>query len=182
MISILIVNNENSNDFAKEIYRYLREIYPVIYIAKREIYVPVSNAKILICDIVDFDKIAGNDTIIIFKSFSNSVHNFTSIVGKCKLAIVDASSNSAIQYASTMKIPAITCGWSSKDTITLSSVSEHHAVINIQRNIVDFKNRELESQEIPIQLSCKINNFTLMSICMIILLFGDKKKLTNIYI
>ena len=61
----------------------------------------------------------------------------------------------------------LTCGLSSKDTLTLSSVTAESAVICLQREIGTLGGEVLEPYEIPVKLRRAVDRMELLSLCLL---------------
>ena len=79
--------------------------------------------------------------------------------------IIIASSDDERQLKSLAqaKIPVITCGLSSKDTITFSSKEEESAVISLMRSVKSIYGHTIEPMEIPISFPPKTDDFILLA-------------------
>jgi hypothetical protein len=84
-----------------------------------------------------------------------------------------------MEHVSYTKLPAITCGLLNRDTISLSSISDSSAVLDIRREIRSLDDSIAEPQEIPIRLGKPSDNFALMAACAIIILSGIKDSLIS---
>jgi hypothetical protein len=92
------------------------------------------------------------------------------------IAIVDSSKEDLLTYVATTGLPAITCGLSAKDTVTLSSIRTDSAVINLQRAITCFDGSLAEPQEIPVSRREDADSFALMAASAICLLAGKSPE------
>ncbi len=79
------------------------------------------------------------------------------------IAIVNSDETWSIKLMAELKIPAVTCGLSSKDTFTFSSKSDENAVISLMRSVKSVYKNLLEPMEIPISFSKDTDEFFLLS-------------------
>ena len=99
--------------------------------------------------------------IVIFKSKqSSSCH-----IKLCSsaISIVESSNKKAIRAISGNQNPCISCGMSSNDTITLSSISDTDATISIQRSINEINNASIEPCDVTVKLKNFCDGYTLLS-------------------
>ena len=87
--------------------------------------------------------------------------------------VVSSDNGPALAFAKEMGLPTVTCGFSSKDTITVSGISDESAAICLQRGILIGPDRTLEPHEAVIPLSQKRDAFDLMAMYVILLLCGQ---------
>ncbi len=82
-----------------------------------------------------------------------------------------ASSNlAAAEFLHRCGVRTITLGMSSKDTLTLSSITSDSAVLCLQRAICDLAGNTLEPVEIPLALSHQYDAFSILCACAILML------------
>ncbi|WRS28831.1 hypothetical protein U6B65_06820 [Oscillospiraceae bacterium MB08-C2-2] len=95
------------------------------------------------------------------------------------LAVVDSTNRELVHFVSKTKLPAITCGMASMDTITLSSITEESAVINLQRTITCLDGQLVEPQEIPIKLHSAAGKYAIMAAAAALIASGCLDILTS---
>lgn len=59
--------------------------------------------------------------------------------------------------------PAVTCGMSASDTVTLSSIHENRAVVTLQRTLTTLAGRPVEPGDFPVRLASPISPYGLMA-------------------
>lgn len=130
------------------------------------------NAPIWIQDIELLHKYPVEQAVFIFKEASALPAHFPGC-SHC-IAVVDASADrQMLEMIGQTMLPAITCGLSSRDTMTLSSIGQDSAVITLQRSICCFDGEMVEAQEIPLQLTSPMDNFTLMAAAAVLIATGN---------
>ena len=180
MLSITIAASKHDKAFWQAIKTTLENNFSVIYACERQLIVNGDKPEMIIADIGSFDAIQTDETIIIFKDKlninidSSSMHNV--------IAVVDSSNEKLMRFVAATKLPAVTCGLSARDTITLSSISRDSAVISLQRSVVCLDGTQAEPQEIPVNICSICDNFALMAIASIYILSGKTEYLSNIKI
>jgi hypothetical protein len=95
------------------------------------------------------------------------------------VAVVDSANVAALRQIGESSLPAITCGLSARDTLTLTSFSRDSAVLAVQRSITCFDGTVFEPQETPFFLADAIDSFVLMAAGAVFLLTGNAEKLKN---
>ncbi len=80
----------------------------------------------------------------------------------CGMAVVGSDNPAAIEFLAQARQPAITCGLSPRDTITLTSMTDTGAVVAIQRSILSLDGRASEPGELPVRLSAPTDSYAIM--------------------
>jgi len=177
---VLVAADQENEDFWQTVRRVLCEYYSTLLIRKRRIYAPAAPSGLMVLDAAAFDTVACDDMVILYKDPVAFSPRLTP--GRQTLAVVDSCDGAVMRQVSETKLPAITCGLSSRDTITLSSIDVDSAVINLQRSVTCFDGSVLEPQEIPVRLGAAIDNYALMALACVFILNGDARRLSKIYL
>ena len=85
-------------------------------------------------------------------------------------AVAHSASASALALLKHTDCPAVVCGMSSRDTVTLSGLQEPSAAVSVQRQIVDWNGGVIEAREIPVSLSTPLEGYSLLAACAVLLL------------
>lgn len=88
------------------------------------------------------------------------------------ISIVEEGNERALKMLKGSCAPTLICGMSSKDTLTLSSVSDNSAVVSLQREICDLNGNIIEPCEIQISHDEPFSKFELLAACAVLLLAG----------
>lgn len=91
-------------------------------------------------------------------------------IPKHGIAVVATASPQVRKAVAQSGLPAITCGLSAKDTITLSSSTADSLLISLQRGITSFSGAPVEPVEIPLTLSCPRNPLLVLPVAAVLLL------------
>lgn len=75
------------------------------------------------------------------------------------------------------RLPAVTCGLGTSDTLTLSSFTVDSAVISLQRQLTAFDGTPVEPFELPVSFSGKLEPFELLAAAAIFCLMGKQNPL-----
>lgn len=180
MISVVIAASNQDRKFWNAIQNILSRGFNSIHCVGRCADARSESAELFLADAGSFDLIYSETAIVIFKDAEKLDTKFET--NKQVVAIVDSCNKEALKLASETGFPAITCGLSTRDTITLSSINEDSAVINLQREITCFDGNVTEPQEIPVSLYSPIDSFALMCVAAIFILSGNTKHLSEIKI
>lgn len=99
-------------------------------------------------------------------------------------AIVNSQNMRAIELIKKIGVKAVTCGHSSKDTITFSSYTDDTIVISIQRAMQAMHGDEVEPFDLPVRIQSKIDLYSVLSFAgaLVLLCPPGHKGLTNIVI
>lgn len=95
------------------------------------------------------------ETIILYsKQHINDIQKsiLNKLCSHSRYIIMNADIFNKTQIISNRKINCITYGLNQKSTITISSIQEDKAIISIQRNMMNIKEKEVEMGEISIDL------------------------------
>ncbi len=88
------------------------------------------------------------------------------------LPIVDSSSDTALRLLCDSGNPTVTCGFSSSDSVTVSSISPDRAMLTVQRELPTIPGGVIEPCELAMRFSgCDIG-LALPVACIYILLYG----------
>ena len=97
---------------------------------------------------------------------------------KLKYLVINADMDSSLNIINNLKVNVITFGFSSKSTITASSV-EDNMLLCVQRKIINIEGKILEPQEIKTNITngkLKNNSHNLMGIATILLIYGKNEN------
>lgn len=134
-------------------------------------------AKLVLCDPEGAKSLRPDRAIIICKDADSLPDEYPEEGDS--IAVVDSSNPRTVEGVSTTRLPAITCGLSPRDTLTLSSYDEDSAVLGVQRAITCFDGSVAEPQEIPLRLSGPIDSFTLMAASSVFVMTGNTAHLKD---
>lgn len=178
LICVAVGGNGHDKKFLNALQNILNRNFGSINCVGRCIDARCRNAQIIISDLRSFDIICADTSVIVFRDGREHTEGFEADGNT--VAVVDSGSKDALIAVSKTGLPAITCGLAQCDTITLSSISEDSAVINIQRSITCFDGTVAEPQEIPVSLCSSIDNFALMCAALVFILSGNIELLSKV--
>lgn len=171
MIAVLIAANENDRDFWNETVRLLERGFATVRAYGGTLTLKKPNPSLVLCDTRSFEAVRAEHVMVVFKEARPLSVNLQG--ARQVIAVVDSSDDELARSVSETRLPAITCGLHSRDTITLSSMDEDSAMIGIQRTITGFDGSRTEPQEIPVRLTRPVDRFALMTTAAAFILSGN---------
>lgn len=180
MLSVIVSARKKDKDFWDTFGLLLEKNFQVIHAYGRRLISDCREPKMIVTDIDNFDTIQSDNTIIIFRDTVGI--NIDAVKGHMAVAVVDSCNEKLLPLVASTKLPAITCGLSAKDTLTLSSIGTDNAVIDLQRSVTCFDGSVAEPQEIPVRLGGSADSFALMAAASICILSGEIELLHKIQI
>lgn len=96
-----------------------------------------------------------------------------------QIAIVDSADAAVREHLARRRLPAITCGLSGADTLTLSSLTADSAMIALQRQITAFDGTKTDPFELPVLYSQRIETFDLLAAAAVFCLMGRRSPLSG---
>lgn len=88
------------------------------------------------------------------------------------IGICEDSNQKALKLFEKSKIPVISCGMNSKNTVTLSSLNSDTLFASLQRTVTDITGKEIEPEEFRIKLKKSYRPFSVMASAAVLLLCG----------
>ena len=177
MISVIMAASDKDISFRRDMCRTLDESFSTLYTAKSRLEAMGDGTQLLLTDCRTFESIFTDAALLIFKDTGG--FSPESIMAKSIIAVVDSGNPEIMAFVSGTKFPAVTCGLSPRDTITLSSINVDSAVVNLQRTLTCLDGSFVEPQEIPVTLKRPIDSFTLMAAAAVFILSGNTPKLLH---
>jgi len=177
LISVVVVADAQYKDFFDKLADMAGTFISLVRVWKNEITIESDCSHLLIADHESFKSITPQSRIIVFGGKAN--HDILHLVNEHTVAVVNSCNTEQLEYISSIKLPAITCGLHAKDTITLSSIEHDRAVINLQRGLTCFTGESAEAQEFPVSFEAPVDSYLLMAYGAILILTGNADKLVD---
>lgn len=95
------------------------------------------------------------------------------------VAVLNSANHAAVKLAASRRIWAMTCGLSSVDTFTLSSLMTDSAVISLQRSLTAFDGTRIEPFDLPVRLLRKMDPFVLLACTAVCCMLGNHNPLAG---
>lgn len=161
IISIIIVGDLEDASIGNFFFENLSKQFSVSYFSNGRFLESGIGQEIML---YETDKIAQcnfkNCVMIIKKQCSINICNeFESNT----VAIVSSEQQNHLKLLSKLNLRTITCGSSSKDTVTFSSKNDDEIVISLQRAISTINGEIIEPFEMPMKKSIEDDDFTLLA-------------------
>nr|WP_319488015.1 hypothetical protein [uncultured Caproiciproducens sp.] len=153
------------------------ERYGGVQYCSAENLVRLGNDKIefLLYDCEKLPYIELDGGIILFKnSFHSSEKN---LIPEGFLSILEMKNSSAAEMLNGTGTAAITCGTSSKDTLSIAGLDEMSAALSLQRSVMTIGGKMLEPHDFTVRLLSKLSPTRILAVCAVLLLSGiDSSK------
>lgn len=88
------------------------------------------------------------------------------------IGICESSNKQALEIFEKNRIPIISCGMNSKNTVTISSLNNKNLLLALQRTIIGLNENETEPGEFKIKLKKDYKPFSVMASAAVLLLYG----------
>jgi len=180
LTTILIAADPADNVFWDPISSVLQQRYSTLLVRGKQVTVPQQPARVALLDAGGYAHLQSAETVVLFRR-TRSISQGLLPPENC-VAVVDSCDDELLRFVSGTRVPAITCGLSARDTMTLSSMGEDSAVLNLQRSVTCFDGAVADPQEIPVKLTRSINSYTLMALACTFILCGDIAGLAGLKI
>lgn len=177
MTTVLMGVGKNDRDFWHGLVRLLEKQFSMLELREGAVIVPDRPPQLLLCPMSALGEIRSRKVIALYKEPQAGELRLEG--AQQVVAVVDSSNPNLAEQVSGTGFPAVTCGMSGKDTVTLSSIGADSAVINIQRSIQCFDGAVAEPQEIPLSLSRPRDGFLLMAAAAVFIATGNLPQLSK---
>lgn len=175
LITVLVSADARDMDFWGPLTRMLSRHFSLVQTQGGRLVATDGGPPLIVSDMNSFDALKTDGVIILYKEaipLTADVQGAGQIV-----AVVDSSREELMEHVSATRFPAVTCGFLTRDTITLSSIDRDSAVIDIRRAVTCMDGTRVEPCEIPISISRSKDSFLLMAVAAVLILSGNIKKL-----
>ena len=171
MVSIFVLGGLEKRKSVASVQDILFKNCTVALMGERRCFLPNGVPDFTFVEMENLSRIEAPNTIILCEepfAVSNSITLPADAVG-----LLSSGNLPAAAFIRRCGIRAVTLGMSSKDTITLSSITPDSAVLCLQRAINDFSGNTLDPVEIPLSLSRRCDAFSILCAASIFLLSGQ---------
>ena len=170
MYNVIIYGNGNSNSINETLIRALSNYGGVHSHIENSIssHPESEKQKFLLYDLNKFPSISKCSGFLIFKkSFLPFDKN---LIPNNFIPILDSHNLNAAQILKGTDKLAITCGTSSKDTLSIASLDDNTAVISLQRYVKAFNSKIIEPHDFTVKLSKETQPYPLLVTCAVLIL------------
>jgi hypothetical protein len=173
LLCVVVAAKKEEDSFWSAMAGLLEERFQVLRAYAGVLEAKDEEAQLILAD-MNYRAVRADQVVFVYRDYE-SVNPELPIDANA-IAIVDSSKEDLLAYVATTGLPAITCGLSAKDTVTLSSMRTDSAVINLQRGVTCFDGSLAEPQEIPIKRPEDADSFAVMAASAICLLAGKSPE------
>ena len=170
VISVFILGGAGKPKNISSLRDILRKNCTIALIGEQQFFSQCENPDFALVEIENLSRITAPNAIILCKEpfeVPNGVLLPADAVG-----LLSSDNLHAAEWIRRCGIRAITLGMSSKDTLTLSSITSDSAVLCLQRAISDLSGNTLDPVEIPLSLSRRYDAFSILCAAAIFILSG----------
>lgn len=160
MVSVAIIGPAQDKRIFSLLHRVLGQEGRILALSPRGLSADAGTPDFLIWDTSRPGGIEAPGGLIIFKEKATDFEGMLPPV--CGMAVVGSDNPAAIEFLAASKQPAITCGLSPRDTITLSSMTDGSVMVAIQRSIPAFDGTAIEPVELPVRLSAPADSYSIL--------------------
>lgn len=174
MISIVVT--PRCGGLTRLLYRILSRCREVVCVTDKEILAPCAQPDILLAE-SDVPLECGGETLYVLGTALKTDPGF--IPGPRAVAVIHSQNAQALAFAAEHHLKTLTCGLSSRDTLTLSSLTEESAVVCLQRTITIIGGGVIEPSEFPMKLQGPVERRDLLTLAAVMMLCGDMERLSG---
>ena len=155
-----IIGGEEDRRIMQALRRSIGSRLPVGWLEQRRWSLPQQEPALLVADLAHPCGVDGAKPLILLKE---RLDDFQTLRLPSCLGIVVASDNlAALQFLAESRLPAITCGLSPHDTLTLTIITEETAVAALQRSLPCWDGTSADPMELPVEMSAPVDRYSLL--------------------
>ncbi|MCI8623376.1 MAG: hypothetical protein HFG26_06890 [Provencibacterium sp.] len=168
MISVVVLSGGST---LRLLCRTLSHFCETLCVTGQEIHLPGEHPDILLVEAASPLDCKGDVIYILgarppqpeWENFSPGPH---------AVAVIHSHNAEGLAFAARRHLKTLTCGLSSRDTLTLSSLTGESAGVCLQREIAAFGGKRIEPADIPVRLRGPLERFELLTLAAVLLLCG----------
>ena len=176
MIRLFVIGDKLEKEFTEKLCRVLERFGGVFVLHDNAPVISNAKEEFLLYDCEKLQKIDTEKGILIFKTKQKNIQTDKISISTSIVSIVERENKKALQMLKNNMIPTLICGMSIADTLTLSSIEDNSAVIDLQREIYDLDKQIIEPCEIKINYDIPFTDYELLVVSGILLLSGKIKS------
>lgn len=170
VISVFILGGAGKQKNLASLRDILRKNCTLTLIGEQQIDIQKENPDFALVEIENLSRITAPNMIILCKEPFYAPVN--AVLPADAVGLLSSDNLPAAEFIRRCGVRAMTLGMSSKDTLTLSSITPDSAVLCLQRAISDLFGNTLDPVEIPLSLSHRYDAFSILCAAAIFLLSG----------
>lgn len=167
MTDIFVTGCQNDKEMENLIRKRLSKNYTITYINHNCFNKNGSGYNLIVMD-SDKPVINTSGSVLLMKEDGIVPENLPYDI----MAIINADNETQLREVQKQSIRAITCGWSTTDTISFSSETEDKLTVSLNRGITALSGKAIEPLEIPLEKE-NFGKYSLMSFAALRLLLDD---------
>lgn len=172
MIPIILYGDRKDNIIKTRLCKALKDKKSFSYISDRIIEEPkTAESDFIIYDISGVEEIKLKKGILVFKSHLDREKSALKLSDGI-INVVDPDNIAALSLLKDSPNMAVTCGMSSRCTLTISSIEENSAALSLQRKVALLSGGAAEPSEISVSMSERIDGYALLAISAVFILAG----------
>ncbi|MDD3192500.1 MAG: hypothetical protein PHE47_01375 [Oscillospiraceae bacterium] len=171
MVSVFLFGGAGKQKSASALREILRRNFEMAFVAERQILSRSENPDFVVVEMEHLAQIAVPRAVVL------CLEPFDMPEQAClppdAVGLLSSDNLPAAEFIRRCQIRAMTLGMSSKDTLTLSSITQDRAVLCLQRGISDLSGNILDPVEIPLSLSRRYDAFSILCAAAVLMLSGQ---------
>lgn len=170
MTNIILCGKSTDTSVSSAMLPALEKYGGVQYFSAEHLVKFGNEIKFLLYDCEKLPQIELESGIIVFK---NSFHSCEKIlIPEGFLSILEMKNFNAAEMLNGTGAAAITCGTSSKDTLSIAGIDEISATLSLQRSVMTVDGKMLEPHDFTVRLLSKLSPTRILAVCAVLLLSG----------
>lgn len=175
MVSIVVLSGEAT---LRLLYRTLSRFCEVLCITGREILLPDMLPDILLGEAA-YPLESERETVYVLGARPPQAEWEDFTPGPRAVAVIHSHNAEGLAFAARHQLKTLTCGLSSRDTLTLSSMAGESAGICLQREIATLGGGRVEPADFFVRLRGQTERFELLTLAAVLLLCGLGEHLSG---
>ncbi len=160
MVSIAVVGPAQDKRITSLLRGFLPKSSNVLWVGPHGIFVPPKPPALIVWDTPWPEELNCPCSLVVLKQ---SMTDFSGLcLPPCQGVVLGSDNSAALNFLAGSSIPAITCGLSGRDSLTLTSMTENSAVIALQRNLPRHDGSYTEPMELPINFAHTVDRYALL--------------------
>lgn len=170
MTTIILYGDKNDTQISELMLKILEKYYNIFYLYNDNVTF-LDNKMSQTINIIEtqyLKNIICENAIIILKNKIN-INKIKNISDTAKVIINSENIKNIVSLSNKLKY-VYTCGYSSKDYITFSSIEENKAIVSLQRAIKNINSNICEPLDISVNLGVKVSDYSILSVNLLLII------------
>lgn len=161
MVKIILLGDKSETAFGDFLLHKLCKNFHVIFVTEKQVCDFGCGEDLLLTEVESGGKVRTNGGILVLKDCSDG--NILDGMASIDVAILNSENKMQLKELAKKNSAAITCGASSKDTVTFSSKDEENLVVAVQRPIKTVGGEICEPLEVSIETKDCPNDYSALA-------------------